>query len=68
MIKRSLKIAGWIVLILVSIITLFLVYVTVVDYKPPAEIQLHTDNNNGNELKQGEPFTVTTFNIGYAGL
>ncbi|KAA0948687.1 endonuclease/exonuclease/phosphatase family protein [Sporosarcina sp. ANT_H38] len=68
MIKRSLKIVGWIALIPVLICTLFLIYVTVVDYKPPVQVQLDTDNNKGNELKQGEPFTATTFNIGYAGL
>ncbi|OAB35295.1 endonuclease/exonuclease/phosphatase family protein [Paenibacillus glacialis] len=68
MIKKSLKWLGWIVLTLVVIISIFLIYVTAVDYKPPAQIQLQTNNNNGNELKQGDPVTVTTFNIGYAGL
>lgn len=68
MVKKLLKIVGWIVLTLVIIITIFLIYVTVVDYKPPAQLQLQTDNNQGEKLKQGEPFTVTTFNIGYAGL
>ena len=68
MIKRSLKIVGWIALIPVLICILFLSYVTVVDYKPSVQVQLDTGNNKGNELKQGEPFTATTFNIGYAGL
>lgn len=68
MIKRALKWLGWIVLIPVTIIVVFLIYVTVVDYKADEQIELHTDNNQGEELKQGEPFTVTTFNIGYAGL
>ncbi len=68
MIKKSLKWLGWIVLIPVVIISIFLIYVTAVDYKPPAQVQLQTNNNNSNELKQGEPVTVTTFNIGYAGL
>ena len=68
MMKKSLKWLCWIVLIPVSVIAIFLIYVTAVDYKPPVQVQLQTDNNNGHALKQGEPFTVTTFNIGYAGL
>ncbi|MEC0088911.1 endonuclease/exonuclease/phosphatase family protein [Paenibacillus macquariensis] len=68
MIKKSLKWLGWIVVTIVAIVAIFLIYVTVVDYKPTAQIQLQTDNNNGSGLKQGEAFTVTTFNIGYAGL
>ncbi|GAB6991057.1 endonuclease/exonuclease/phosphatase family protein [Paenibacillus pini] len=68
MIKKTLKWLGWIVLIPVLIIALFLIYITVDDYKPAAQVELQTSNNKGENLKQGEPFTVTTFNIGYAGL
>lgn len=68
MIKRAFKWLGWILLIPVTIIVVFLIYVTVVDYKPDEQIELHTDNNQSEELKQGEPITITTFNVGYAGL
>ncbi|WP_438348483.1 endonuclease/exonuclease/phosphatase family protein [Paenibacillus sp. FA6] len=68
MVKKSIKLLGWIVLIPVSIIAIFLIYVTATDYKPPVQMELHTDNNNTHMLKQGDPFAVTTFNIGYAGL
>ena len=68
MVKKSLKLLGWIMIIPVAIITIFLIYITVTDYKPPVEMELHADNDKTHMLKQGEPFTVTTFNIGYAGL
>jgi len=68
MIRKLLKIAACIVLIPVVILAVFLAYVTITDYKPPAELALETANNPKSALKQGTPFTVTTYNIGYAGL
>lgn len=69
MLTKSLKWLLWIVLGLIAVVVIFLIYVTAVDYKPPAQVELQTNsNNNPATLKQGEPFTVTTFNIGYAGL
>lgn len=70
MVKKALKLAGGIVLVAVGIIAGFLIYVTAADYKPPAELALQADHagNQQLRLKQGEPFTITTFNIGYAGL
>ncbi|WP_106769656.1 endonuclease/exonuclease/phosphatase family protein [Paenibacillus faecalis] len=69
MIKFALKWLAWIVLALIAVLAIFLIYTTVKDYKPPAQSKLHANNNDGRStLKQGEPFTVTTFNIGYAGL
>lgn len=67
-IKKTFKIAGWIILIPVIIFVAFLIYITASDYKPPAEVKLQAGNNTSTMLKQGEPFTVTTYNIGYAGL
>ncbi|MFC7679823.1 endonuclease/exonuclease/phosphatase family protein [Paenibacillus sp. GCM10028914] len=69
MFRKTLKWLGWFALTIVALVAIFLVYITVMDYKPPQQTELHTNNsNNLNTLKQGEPFTVTTFNIGYAGL
>lgn len=68
MIKKPLKWLAWIMLTLIAVLAIFLIYITAIDYKPPAQVELHTNNNNSPMLKQGEPFTVTTFNIGYAGL
>lgn len=65
---KSLKWLVWIVLTLIAVLAIFLIYITATDYKPPAKVELHTSSNNGSMLKLGEPFTATTFNIGYAGL
>lgn len=46
----------------------FLVYITLTDYKPQEITTLTVNNNPQQVLKQGESFSVTTFNIGYAGL
>ncbi|MFC7440462.1 endonuclease/exonuclease/phosphatase family protein [Laceyella putida] len=46
----------------------FLLYMTITDYEPKPVIPLKVTNNTNHLLKPGVPFTVTTFNIGYAGL
>ncbi|GAC42031.1 hypothetical protein PPOP_1388 [Paenibacillus popilliae ATCC 14706] len=68
MIKKLLKWLGWIVLTPLAALAIFLIYMTAVDDKPPAQVELATNNNTTSTLKQGQPFTVTTFNLGYAGL
>lgn len=68
MLKKTLKWLAWIVLIPVAALAIFLIYITASDYKPPAQVELQANNNSTTILKQGDPFTVTTFNIGYAGL
>lgn len=45
-----------------------MLYISATDYKPAEMIELPVDNNKERVLKQTEPFTVTTFNIGYAGM
>ncbi|WP_068778730.1 endonuclease/exonuclease/phosphatase family protein [Paenibacillus sp. GM2] len=68
MIRLTLKGIIWILLALIAIIAVFLIYITASDYKPAAEIKLTADRNPEARLEQGQPFSVTTFNIGYAGL
>ncbi|SMP06130.1 Metal-dependent hydrolase, endonuclease/exonuclease/phosphatase family [Laceyella tengchongensis] len=46
----------------------FLLYVTLTDYEPEPALPLTVINNASQKLTTGVPFTVTTFNIGYAGL
>lgn len=46
----------------------FLVYITLTDYKPQEITTLTVNNNPQQVMRQGESFSVTTFNIGYAGL
>lgn len=68
MVKRTLKWLGWVVITLIALLVVFLIYMKVVDYIPPAHVKLQAGNNSSITMKQGEPFKVTTFNIGYAGL
>lgn len=46
----------------------FLGYVTLTDYKPKAEEQLLLRHPVTQKINSAKPFTITTFNIGYAGL
>jgi endonuclease/exonuclease/phosphatase family metal-dependent hydrolase len=70
MIKLVLKLTGGLICALVILFAVFLIYVTAVDYKPAAQVALTADKVTSHSLplKQGVPFSVTTFNIGYAGL
>lgn len=66
--KRILKIASLLVLAAALLVGGFLLYITLSDYKPKEVTELSISNQTGAILEQGKPFTVTTFNIGYAGL
>jgi len=66
--KKILKIMSALVIIAVVIAGGFLLYITLSDYKPAEVIEIATENNKEQIIEQGIPFTVTTFNIGYAGL
>lgn len=68
MIKKTLKWLASIMLTVIAALAIFLIYITATDYKPPAKAELLANNNNSLMIKHGKPFTVTTFNIGYAGL
>jgi len=46
----------------------FLLYMTVTDYNPEPTISLAPENNTGSAVKLNSPFSILTFNIGYAGL
>lgn len=46
----------------------FFGYMTITDYVPPATLSIPIEKNTQRQLDVGVPFTVTTFNIGYAGL
>lgn len=66
--KQISKLIGVILLAATLIIGGFLLYITLTDYTPEEVIELEVVNNQERVLQQGEPITVTTFNIGYAGL
>lgn len=63
-IKRSLIIIFCIFLIF----SLFLFYISFTDYKPDEVETLAINNNQVKTITLNEPLTVTTYNIGYAGL
>ncbi|SFS45508.1 endonuclease/exonuclease/phosphatase family protein [Marininema halotolerans] len=46
----------------------FLGYMTITDYVPPNSLSIPIEHNTHQQLDVGVPFTVTSFNIGYAGL
>lgn len=46
----------------------FLLVMTIMDVNPDLAIPLTTENNEGIIAQTNTPFSITTFNIGYAGL
>lgn len=59
---------GSIALLAFLVVGGFLLYITLTDYKPDEVTELTVQHNQERQLKHGETFSVTTFNIGYAGL
>ena len=68
MVKRSLYMIGIVLGAAVLFIGGFLAYTTWTDYKPAAIEPLEVHRNTDSMLRQGESLTITTFNIGYAGM
>lgn len=52
----------------VIVITGFLLFMTIIDVNPQPTIPLATKNNGGRFVQTNIPFSIATFNIGYAGL
>ncbi len=66
--KKFLKTILWIVVIVVLAFAGFILYITLVDYKPePVESLLSVDKDN-IEVVQIDTLNLITWNIGYAGL
>ncbi|GAA0356035.1 endonuclease/exonuclease/phosphatase family protein [Bacillus horti] len=68
MLNKILKILALLVLAPVTLLAIFLAYMTFTDYKPLVQEELTIQNNQHTTLTQGEAFTVTTFNLGYSAL
>lgn len=66
--KKMASILLAIIGIVALVFVLFLGYVTITDDEPEAVVPLPIHNNKNDVLKIGAPFSMTTFNIGYAGL
>ncbi len=67
--KKLFKIILWVIFIPILLFALFLVWISIMDYKPEAEVDLLSDNPQ----QLSAPITDSTFNmvswnLGYAGL
>ena len=65
---KVLKILGIVILIILILISIFLGYVYITEYKPEDIENLKVQNNNNNLLEIGKEYNVMTYNIGYCGL
>lgn len=68
MLKKTSKLLAWVLGTILLLVGGFLLYATLTDYKPEEKITLDIVNNQTPIVKEGQPITITTFNIGYAGL
>lgn len=68
MFRKTFKITAIIISIPLTILILFLGIVTLTDYKPKAIEPVLVVNPQHEILLKHKPFSVTSFNIGYAGL
>jgi endonuclease/exonuclease/phosphatase family metal-dependent hydrolase len=66
--KKILKIVVLIIALPVVIFAIYLIFMTLTDFKPQEVIPLEVKNPGIKKLSVDKPFTVTTFNIGYGGL
>lgn len=66
--RKALKALLALGIVFIIVFSVFLTYMTVYDYTPKEITALTIENNNNSVLSLGEPFSVTTFNIGYCGL
>ena len=57
-----------IIFLVLLFIGLFLFYISITDYKPDTVEMLAINNNQVKTIALNEPITITTYNIGYAGL
>lgn len=68
MLKKFIKLISIIFASLVIIFGIYLLFMTITDYKPADTVTLAINKNNKNMLKKDSTLSVLTFNIGYCGL
>lgn len=66
--KKIKKVLLGVLLILLGSIILFFIFVTVADYRPDPIEEVKVFENSESELFTGDTITISTWNIGYAGL
>ena len=65
--KKILRIVIGVVLIIVALFVGLLIFLSIREYRPQAEEKVEVSDGT-KQLRQGDPFTVVTYNTGYAGL
>lgn len=70
MIKKILKTAVGLIILVIIAIAAFVAFLTVTDYRPEAttSLEIAADNQAMNVVGFDRPFSITTFNTGYCGL
>ena len=63
--KRVLKIAGIVLAVLVGIVVLYVLVMTVTDYRPAEVEQVTPDRNAEDNLPVEQTLSIMTYNIGY---
>lgn len=66
--RKWLKILLGIILAFATILIAFLIYMSVVDYKPEDVITLKTQHEQKMKLADDQTFSITIFNLGYGGI
>lgn len=66
--KTVFKGIGILLLVLIGILLLLVVYLTVREYRPKAEETVEGNYKDGELLSLGRPFSVMSYNTGYASL
>lgn len=68
MLKKVFKILAWIIGIPVVLIGIFVLALTITDYKPKDIEMLSVKNKKSEIIKKDKTFSITTYNIGYCGM
>ncbi|WP_251859511.1 endonuclease/exonuclease/phosphatase family protein [Clostridium sp. Marseille-Q2269] len=66
--KRMGQVFGGIIAIIILIIGIYILFMTITDYKPDDKIKLLIKGQKGNKLSLKDKFSITTFNVGYGGM
>lgn len=68
MAKKILKGIGIGAAVFFAAVAVFLLFLTITEYRPNAVEALEIGGDGGSKIAEGQAFTIMTFNIGYGGL
>jgi hypothetical protein len=66
--EKFLKGIAWTVSVLVGAFLIFLLVLTITDYRPDDKIPISIENRQDKKIAQKEPLSIVTYNIGYGGM